>query len=267
MVAQLLRNLPPAAQYIASHTVDVEQRVEHLKASMIFDSQGVGVVSLWGMGGSGKSTVARAFFAEQSQDRTYERKIILTVGQAAGPQQLVDKQRELVMELARSADNSVAEELLATSTELLTRQIARMLQGGGRLLLVLDDLWSASQLQALLCCGAAQLPPGSQVLLTTRKRSIVAAWNPVPQQLLSEQSATALLAWHACGRQRLPATVADSGAAREALRMCGGLPLAVKVLGGMLRREAATEATWHVRMRPLTSPTPFHRPSCICPRA
>ena len=215
---------------------------------MKFSSRGVGTVGLWGMGGSGKSTVARAFFAEQSQAGTFERRILMAVGQSAKGQQLVEKQRELVGELARGLGRSSAEELQATSSALLTAQIANMMgQQAGPLLLVLDDLWSAYQLRALGGDGIDQLPEGSRVLLTTRRRDVVTGRNPVQQPLLSDHSAKALLAWHACEQERLPAELAYSSCVSDALGMCKGLPLAVKVLGGMLRRVSAVETQWQVR--------------------
>ena len=63
-------------------------------------------------------------------------------------------------------------------------------------------------------------------------------------QLLPDASALALLAWHACGQTSLPANLLE--VAMEALRRCGGLPLAVKVLGGALRREPPTPGAWKV---------------------
>ena len=90
---------------------------------------------------------------------------------------------------------------------------------------------------------------GSQVLLTTRKRDVVDGLNPVRQELLSEESASELLAWHACKGGRLPGGLADSDATRDALRMCGGLPLALDVVGGMLGRVKAIESVWQVWLR------------------
>ncbi len=127
-----------------------------------------------------------------------------------------------------------------------------MLQTGGPLLLVLDDVWSEFQLTELLG-SAARLPPGSQLLLASRRRDVVAAYNPTPMKLLPDASALALLAWHACGRCTLPPDVADSQVAADALQLSGGLPLTLKVLGGMLRRSSATQAAWQVSHQPLSS--------------
>ena len=124
-----------------------------------------------------------------------------------------------------------------------------MLERGGPLLLVLDDLWTGHQLTELLGIGT-RLPSGSQLLLTSRRRDVLASHNPTPMKLLSDASATTLLAWHACHSASLPAHLGE--VAEQALNMCSGLPLAIKVLGGVLRssaasESAATEREWQVR--------------------
>ncbi len=116
-----------------------------------------------------------------------------------------------------------------------------MLERGGPLLLVLDDLWSEFQLNELLGSGT-RLPDGSQLLLTSRRSDVVARYNATRMELLPDALALELLAWHACCQTSLPAQLAEI--ARNALRACGGLPLAVKVLGGALRREPAMPKEW-----------------------
>ena len=120
-----------------------------------------------------------------------------------------------------------------------------MLESGGPLLLVLDDLWTEVQVEALLG-RSTRLPTGSQLLLTSRRSDVVAAHGAMvmPMELLPDASALALLAWHACGEVSVPAHLAE--VAEDALRGCGGLPLAVKVLGSALRRDLVELAKWKV---------------------
>jgi hypothetical protein len=128
-----------------------------------------------------------------------------------------------------------------------------MLESGGPLLLVLDDLWSEFQVKELLGEGT-RLPPNSQLLLTSRRSDVVASYNGMPMKLLPEASALALLAWHACGQNGLPASLAE--VAIDALRGCGGLPLAVRVLGGALRGVPATREAWKVTHWPYFNSAP-----------
>ena len=126
---------------------------------------------------------------------------------------------------------------------LLSQKVTDMLESGGPLLLVLDDLWSDVQVEGLLGSGT-RLPHGSQLLLTSRHRNVVADYNPKACELLPDASALKLLAWHACGQTSLPADLAEVGT--DAVRACGGLPLSVKVLGGALSRDPPTPAAWKV---------------------
>ena len=154
------------------------------------------------------------------------------------------RQRELIGQLVKEAGGSAAAELLCIGSMQLRQKVKDMLETGGPLLLVLDDLWSDHQLAELLGTGT-RLPAGSQLLLTSRRSDILAPYHPMPVDLLSSDSASALLAWHACGQTSLPAHLVE--AADDALQTCGGLPLAVKVLGGALCRQPATSKAWKVK--------------------
>ena len=130
----------------------------------------------------------------------------------------------------------------------LSQRIKQMLERGGPVLLVLDDLWSEYQLRQLLPSGTC-LPKGSQLLLTSRRKDVVADYNPAPMELLSDAYALPLLTWHACGHTSPP--VGFEEVAMDAMRRCGGLPLALKVLGGAFQREPATPGAWRVSSHPV----------------
>ena len=94
-----------------------------------------------------------------------------------------------------------------------------MLESGGPLLLLLDDLWSDFQLTELLGSGT-RLPLGSQLLLTSRRSDVVASYNAMPMELLDDASALALLAWHACDKTNLPAELAQAALRCRHLAAC-----------------------------------------------
>lgn len=102
----------------------------------------------------------------------------------------------------------------------------RTLVSGRRLLVVLDDARDSAQLRALLPGG-----PGTAVLVTARGRltGLLDAVAVAPG-LLSEVDAVALLAAVA-GRPRV---TDEPAAAREIVRACGLLPLAIRIAAARL---------------------------------
>ena len=59
----------------------IAERVQQLQEAM--SGHDIGVVGLHGMGGIGKTTLAKAFYAEQAKLPVFERRVLLRVGQEA----------------------------------------------------------------------------------------------------------------------------------------------------------------------------------------
>ena len=81
VLKHLLRTLPLSTDNTTGPQMGITKRMQQIQAAMA--RQDVGVVGLYGMGGIGKSTVAKAFFAAQSKVPTFQRRVLLNVGQDA----------------------------------------------------------------------------------------------------------------------------------------------------------------------------------------
>ena len=188
---------------------------------------GVRVLSLHGMGGIGKTTLARELFSRLSGGGLrFSSRLFLEVGQDAA---LPEKQRELIQLLTGGSAPQAA------TAAALAQQLRRCTRHAGPLLLVLDDVWEAPQRDALLCLDA--LPDGSRVVLTGRDSSRLhpdgGACAARPVEALAHVEARQLLCQHAFAADRAPP---EYGAAvQQALKVCGGLPLALQVVGAGMR--------------------------------
>lgn len=82
----LQRVLPLSAQEDTASGVLLAERVQQLQLAM--SGQDVGIVGLHGMGGIGKTTLPRAFYAEQAKSPVFRRRVLLHVGQDAQDEML-----------------------------------------------------------------------------------------------------------------------------------------------------------------------------------
>ena len=192
---------------------------------------GVRVLSLHGMGGIGKTTLARELFSRlSSSSLRFSTRVFLEVGQLPD-MPLLAKQRQLIQMLTGTSVSVPT----AGSAGQLQQQLQQCTRHAGPLLLVLDDIWTAPQRDALLCLAA--LADGSRVILTGRNSnnlhpgidSCVAR----PVEGLADDKAERLLCQHAFAEDRVPAGYTT--AVQQALELCSGLPLALQVVGAGMR--------------------------------
>lgn len=242
-VRKAVLGLQFSVQHSGEQLVGLAPQLQTIRTALA-PGQGVRLHGLCGLGGIGKSTLAQQYFQEARSQFT--RHAFVHVGQHAA---LPDKQRELLQQIngdpAKGSGDAGLCAALCNSFK------------GGPLLLVLDDLWEAHQLAALLGCqpdNKFQLPegllgPGSRVLITARGKAVVKdriAGAAAPQQVqpLPELAAQQLLCLHAFHKGVQPLSISQQNVA-DATSICGGLPLTLRLLGGSLRRYT-TPAGWQV---------------------
>ena len=219
-----------------------ERLAEVLQQLALNQASGRKLLGIYGMGGIGKTTLAMSVF-NKAKCEISRRPAFLHVGAHCTSREALSAKRCKLLKTLTASD--VLPSYLSPQEE--QQALRGVLASGDPMLLVLDDLWTAKQLCTLLGCedssrcptdvGAA-MPPGSRVLLTSRSEAVltVPGHRCLPLALFDDSHALQLLCQEAFEGPSPPDhfTTAQE---KRALAICGGLPLALRVLGRQLKLE------------------------------
>uniref|UniRef100_A0A0E0RCB8 Uncharacterized protein n=2 Tax=Oryza TaxID=4527 RepID=A0A0E0RCB8_ORYRU len=199
------------------------------------------VVAVVGTGGIGKTTLAKKVFNDEAIKEAFDKKIWLSVTEDVNE-----------VELLRTALKSVsgAGDGRESNKSLLVPALVDAIRDK-RFFLVLDDVWSERAWDKLLKAPFSHGAAGSHVLVTTRHDTVargMQAMHPFHHvDKLCPQDAWLLLKKQVASSDdmeevQIDGTLKDIG--MEIIEKCGGLPLAVKVMGGLLCRREKRRADW-----------------------
>ncbi|KAL3361723.1 hypothetical protein AABB24_014542 [Solanum stoloniferum] len=216
-----------------------EEEIVKILINDVGNAQELSVLPIVGMGGLGKTTLAQMVFNDQRVTEHFHPKIWICVSDDFDEKRLI---KTIIGNIERSC---LAVEDLASFQKKLQE-----LLNGKRYLLVLDDVWNEDQdkwdnLKAVLKVGAS----GASVLTTTRLEkvgSIMGTLQPYELSNLSQEDCWLLFIQRAFRHQEeiSPNLVAIG---KEIVKKSGGVPLAAKTLGGLLRFKREEREWEHVR--------------------
>ncbi|CAL4907596.1 unnamed protein product [Urochloa decumbens] len=192
------------------------------------DKDGICVISVVGMGGIGKTTLAQEVFNSQRIASSFPLRAWLCVSREYTA-------ADTVKEAIRCCGGDYGRAETLAELQLMLRSAV----SGRRFFLVLDDVW-VSLLRASFQ-GAAT----GRVLVTTRDQSVaVRAGSKHIHQVkqLGADSGWELLYKTAGLEAEEIRSLRDLG--MEIVAKCGFLPLTIKVIGGLLTTKRTTKAEW-----------------------
>ena len=235
IVEKVTRMLDKTDLFVVDNPVGVESRVQDIIQLQNFQqSNNVLIIGMWGMGGIGKTTIAKAIYNEIGRNfdgRSFLANLREVWEQTTGQVYL---QEQLMFDIFKGTTTKIQN---IDFGKVILRDRLRQ----KRVLLVLDDVNELDQLDAL--CGSHEwFGCGSRIIITTRDMHILKGSRVDKTYTLKEMDDTEsieLFSWHAF-KQVSP--IEDFiQISRNVVEYCGRLPLALEVLGRYLFGRKVTE--------------------------
>ena len=227
--------LDRAELFVAEHPVGVQPRVEAAtKLLNIQNSENVSLLGIWGMGGTGKTTIAKAIY-NQIGNKFEGSSFLLNIREFWETNiNLVSLQQQVLCDVYKATTFKIRD--IESGKNTLKERLSQ-----NRVLIVLDDVNELDQLKAL-CGSRGWFGPGSRIIITTRDMHLLRSCQVdevYTVEEMGDSESLELFSWHAF---KQPSPTKDFAThSTDVISYSGRLPLALQVLGSYLSDCEITE--------------------------
>ncbi|KAL2227858.1 putative late blight resistance protein homolog R1B-14 [Sesamum indicum] len=215
--------------------VGFEDDLTAIKHRLCGQSSKLQLVPIFGMGGIGKTTLARNAYDDQLIMEHFQIRAWVKVSQDYSIQEILSN---LLVSIKPSNGNQC--------DEFLAENVYKGLKGM-RYLIVIDDVWSTKAWDDIKMIFPDD-NNGSRIIVTTRLLDIAtyaqfsSSSAPHEMHFLDEDQSWNLLRQMVFKQEDCPVELEKIG--KLIARSCGGLPLAIIVIAGLLSTVGRTQASW-----------------------
>ncbi|KAK2970651.1 hypothetical protein RJ640_012239, partial [Escallonia rubra] len=192
------------------------------------NENGLPVISIVGMGGQGKTTLAKQIYKDDKVVRHFDEFIWVSVSDDFEDKRILNEMVQSLKQINPQLSN------MGGILKILQERLKEK-----KYLVVLDDVWNENSWKweslknALLEIGGSS---ESKVLVTTRSDGVASTMNscPYPLKHLSDDDSWIMFKQKAFAKGGAVETSDLVDIGREIVKKCRGVPLAIKVVGGLM---------------------------------
>ncbi|PSS29088.1 Late blight resistance protein like [Actinidia chinensis var. chinensis] len=238
--------------------VGFEEELLIIKEQLTGVPKQLDVISIVGMPGIGKSTLAKKVYNDPLVAYHFHIRDWITISQEYVKRDLLCGLLSSVMHHRNGVDQMSEEEVNKMSDEELAQRLYKSLKGR-RYFIVMDDIWDSSVWFDLKTCFPND-NNGSRIMITSRNEDVAllakSSRPPLSLRFLTEDESWVLFQQKVFPRETYPTQLTEIG--KYIAKKCQGVPLVIVVVAGILTNEKKSPDQWEKVGKTLNSQMTAH---------